>query len=118
VLAAGTAYDQGQAREGKAVPTTVVTFAVTPQDAERIALAQTEGKVFLALRNPLDTQVVETPGVRLSHLLGTPSAPPVAKTVSGRKVMVAASSPPPPPPPPVYRVETIKAAKRAEEVIK
>jgi pilus assembly protein CpaB len=118
VLAAGTRYDQEQARDGKPIPTAVVTFAVTPQDAERIALASTEGKVILTLRNPLDTQPIETPGARLSGLLGSMSAPPVEKTVKGRRVMVAQALPPPLPPPPIYRVETIKAAKRTEEVIK
>jgi pilus assembly protein CpaB len=117
VLAAGTRFDQDQARDGKPIPTTVVTFAVTPQDAERIALASTEGKIILALRNPLDSQPVETFGARLSGLLGAVSAPPVEKTVQGRRIVVAAAPPPSAPPPP-YRVETIKAAKRIEEVIK
>jgi pilus assembly protein CpaB len=115
VLASGTRYDRAQ--DGKPIPTTVVTLAVTPQDAERIALAQSAGRVVLALRNPLDVQPVETQGARLSTLLGSVSPPPVERTVKGRKVMVA-QSPPPPPAPPVYRVETIKAAKRTEEVVK
>ena len=33
---------------------TVVTLLVTPEQAERLALASTEGKIQLALRNPLD----------------------------------------------------------------
>jgi pilus assembly protein CpaB len=117
VLASGTRYDQEQAKDGKPIPTTVVTVAVTPQDAERIALAASAGRVVLALRNPLDTQPLETQGARLSNLLGSASPPPVEKTVKGRKVMVA-QSPPPPPAPPAYKVETIKAAKRTEEVVK
>ena len=53
VLAAGTRYDQEDPkRDGKPIPTTVVTVAVTPPDAERITMAQAEGKVMLALRNP------------------------------------------------------------------
>ncbi len=118
VLAAGTRYDQEQAKDGKPIPTTVVTFAVTPQDAERLALASTEGKVILALRNPLDTLQTETPGVLLSGLMASISAPPVGKTVQGRKVMAAPPPLPPPPRPAIYTVETIKAAKRTEEVIK
>jgi pilus assembly protein CpaB len=115
VLASGTRYDRAQ--DGKPIPTTVVTLAVTPQDAERIALAQSAGRVVLALRNPLDVQPVETQGARLTTLLGSVSPPPVERTVKGRRVMVA-QPPPAPPAPPVYRVETIKAAKRTEEVVK
>ena len=32
-----------------------MTLLVTPQDAERIALAQAEGQIMLVLRNPMDT---------------------------------------------------------------
>ena len=118
VLAAGTRFDTAEAKGGKPIPTAVVTFAVTPQDGERIALASTEGKITLALRNPLDTQPIVTPGVRLSGLLGSMPAPPVEKKVGGMKMMVAARPPLPPPPPPAYKVEMIKAAKRSEEVVK
>ena len=44
VLTAGTKFDQEQAKDGKAQPSTVVTLAVSPSDAERIALASSEGK--------------------------------------------------------------------------
>ena len=54
VLTAGTRYDQEQGMKGEPQPATVVTLAVTPEDAERIALAASEGKISLALRNPLD----------------------------------------------------------------
>ena len=55
VLTAGTRYDQDQSRkDGKPIPSSVVTLMVTPDDAERVALAQNEGKINLTLRNPLD----------------------------------------------------------------
>ena len=38
------------------MPTSVVTLLVTPEDAERIALAAAEGRITLTLRNPLDTR--------------------------------------------------------------
>src|SRR5881296_3545478 len=41
VLTAGTRYDQENAKkDGKPIPSTVVTLMVSPADAERIALAQ------------------------------------------------------------------------------
>jgi len=118
VLTAGTRYDQDAPKQdGKPIPTTVVTLAVLPADAERIALAQAEGEVMLALRNPLDDQPTQTSGVRLTGLMAGPGGPPVEKTVKGRKVVVA-SKPPAPPAPSVYTVEAIRGAKRTEETVK
>jgi pilus assembly protein CpaB len=117
VLTAGTKYDQDQAKDGKPVPSTVVTLLVTPEDAERIALASAEGSIMLTLRNPLDASPTETNGTRLAALMGKPDPPPVTKVVQGVKRVV----PPPAPvqaPPPIYQVETIRAAKRTSEVVK
>ena len=119
VLTAGTRYDQERAtKEGKPIPTSVVTLLLTPDDAEKMTLAAEEGRVMLALRNPLDTAPTKTEGARMSALLGEASAPPVKKTVEGRTVAKAAPKPLPPPPPKVYTVETIRAAKRAEEEVR
>jgi pilus assembly protein CpaB len=116
VLTAGTRFDQEKAQaEGKPIPTTVVTLLATPQDAERITLASTEGKIMLTLRNPLDTFVTETSGVHMANLTGAPAPPPVEKTVKGRKMMV---TPKPAPAKQVYSVEAIRAAKRSEEVVR
>ena len=126
VLTAGTRFDQEQAKEGKALPSTVVTLAVSPSDAERVALAASEGKISLALRNPLDVAPTETAGVHLGGLrLGLESAPrsePTAKPAAVRRPM--AFVPPPPaapaqiPAPHIYTVEAIRAAKRTEESVK
>lgn len=115
VLTAGTKFDQEQARDGKPVPSTVVTLLVTPEDAERIALASAEGSIMLTLRNPLDTRPTETKGTRMAALMGAPDPPPVTKVVQGLR---RAEPPPPPPAPSVYSVETIRAAKRTNEVVK
>jgi pilus assembly protein CpaB len=117
VLTAGTKYDQEQAKDGKPVPSTVVTLLVTPSDAERIALASTEGSIMLASRNPLDAAPTETKGTRLASLMGAPEPPPVVKVSRG--IPRAVPPPPPPPAPPsIYSVETIRAAKRVSEVVK
>jgi pilus assembly protein CpaB len=115
VLTAGTRFDQDAARQdGKPIPSTVVTLLTTPQDAERVALASTEGQILLTLRNPLDTLKVETEGVRMRNLMAPPAPPPVARTVNRQRVVVAQ----PPPAPQVYTVETIRAAERTQEVIR
>jgi pilus assembly protein CpaB len=120
VLTAGTRYDQEKARDGEPIPTSVVTLLVTPPDAERIALAGTEGQIMLTLRNPLDRKPTETAGVRTAALFGQPAPAPVIKSVQGHRVAVQ----PPPPAPAVelvskiYTVEAIRGAKRSEEVVR
>lgn len=117
VLTAGTKYDQEQARDGQPLPSTVVTLLVTPEDAERIALASTEGSIMLTLRNPLDTEPTLTKGTRMAALMGAPDPPPVTRVVQGIR-RVEPPKPPPPPEPEIYTVETIRAAKRTNEVVK
>jgi pilus assembly protein CpaB len=119
VLTAGTRYDQERAtKEGKAIPTTVVTLLLTPDDAEKLTLASEEGRIMLALRNPLDTAPTKTNGQKLSGLLGEVAPPPVTKNVGGRPVARAVPPPAPPPPPKIYTVETIRGAKRAQEEVR
>ncbi|MDR1989052.1 MAG: Flp pilus assembly protein CpaB [Acidobacteriaceae bacterium] len=125
VLTAGTRYDQENTNgQAKPIPSTVVTLLVTPEDAERIALAQNDGSLMLSLRNPLDTQATESKGVQSAALFGNIAPPPQAASAAARPAarrpapVPAAEVPPPPPAPKVYTVEAIRAAKRSEEVIK
>ncbi len=120
VLTAGTRIDQEKARkDGQPIPTTVVTLQVTPDDAEKITLASSKGRIMLTLRNPLDTDPSLTNGVKLASLLGPAAPAPIEKVVKGRKTMVKALAPAPQPPAPKpYTVETIRAAKRTNEEVK
>src|SRR5262249_14248543 len=73
VLTAGTRYDEAQAKkDGKAIPSTVVTLMGTPADAERIALAANEGPIMLALPNPLDKDAEKGAGVRAARVKSLP----------------------------------------------
>ena len=117
VLTAGTRYDQEQSKNGQPIPTTVVTLMVTPEDAERITLAENSGAITLVLRNPLDVVPTDTKGVRLASLMGAPDPAPVVKTDKGQRRVVA-PRPAVPETPKFYSVEAIRAAKRSEEVIK
>src|SRR3954467_2289297 len=74
VLAAGTKMER-DTEKGKPIAVNVVTLLVNPDEAERLTLAATEGKIQLALRNPLDRDNPSTRGIRPAMLLGT--APPV-----------------------------------------
>jgi pilus assembly protein CpaB len=123
VLSAGTRSDQQKPKDAKTPPASaaVVTLLVTPEDAERVALAQVEGQIMLSLRNPLDTEPTVTSGVRTAALFGPAPEPaePVVKAVSPRKapVVPVAAVAAAPPPPRMYTVEAIRAAKRSEEVV-
>jgi pilus assembly protein CpaB len=120
VLTAGTRMDAAKARDGQPIAANVVTLLVTPEDAERVALAANEGSIMLTLRNPMDRAPTKTPGVRTNALLGAPAAQPEVKsTPTGRRAVVRPTAPPPPPEPRPYTVETIRAgAKKAEEIKK
>jgi pilus assembly protein CpaB len=121
VLTAGTKYDSEQAKDGKPMPSTVVTLLVSPDDAERMALAQTEGSITLVLRNPLDVTPTETRGQRMAGLMGAPAPETVVKP-GQRPRKAAAAAPvaelPPPPAKQVYNVESIRAGKRTVEDFK
>jgi pilus assembly protein CpaB len=109
VLAAGTRLEQ-DTPDGKPMQVTVVTLLVTPEESERLTLASTEGKIQLALRNPMDTATLVTPGVKTGVLLGT-SLP---RSFVARKAVPGQPAAPPPPPP---SVEVIKGDKRAQVVV-
>lgn len=61
------------AENGEPTTATVVTLLVTPQDAEKLILAATRGRIQLGLRNTLDLDSLTTTGIRIPNLL--PSAP-------------------------------------------
>jgi pilus assembly protein CpaB len=117
VLTAGTRYDQESAREGKALPSSVVTLMVSPADAELVGLAASEGQIMLTLRNPLDTAVTPTTGTSSSRLAGDQSA---AKPVSATGSAPARRAPAPPPPPaePVKKPVPVIKAGVIKEIIK
>jgi pilus assembly protein CpaB len=122
VLSANTRIDQEKGKAGQAMPSSVVTLLLTPEDAEKLTLATHEGSIMLTLRNPMDRKPTETTGTRTAALIGKPAPPPVVQTLPpGRRVAKVAPPPPPPPTPPpappVHKVESFKGGKRAEEVI-
>jgi pilus assembly protein CpaB len=120
VLTAGTRYDQEQAKDGKPQPSTVVTLAVLPEDAERIALAATEGKISLALRNPLDVAPTTTRGIRTTALMngegGGPALVPRRVSVPARRDAMSREIAAPATQK-IYKIEAIRATKRTEEVV-
>jgi pilus assembly protein CpaB len=68
--------------DGKPATATVVTILVSPQDAERVDLAATQGVVHFVLRNGADRVEVKGTPVLLSQLSGIPTTPVPEKTGS------------------------------------
>jgi pilus assembly protein CpaB len=115
VLAAGTKMEQ-DTEQGKPMAVNVVTLLVSPDEAERLTLSATQGKIQLALRNPLDKTTPDTPGVRPAVLLGLakPAAPRGTGTSAhSRPVATMAAAPTAEP-----TVEMIRGDKRNEEVVR
>ena len=100
VLAAGQKIEQD--REGKPQTVPVITLLVTPDDAARLTMASTEGKIQLALRNTVDTKLMAPPAV-LQESLFSGGAPPPKRSPGVKYV---------PPPPSPYIVEVITGNKR------
>src|SRR5437763_13380054 len=110
VLAAGTKIEQGD-KDKKPIAVSVVTMLVDPIQAERLTLASTEGKIQLALRNPLDKETPVTPGIRPAGLLGAPATMPksIARVTSRPVVLTPTGLP---------TVEIIRGDKRAVESVR
>jgi pilus assembly protein CpaB len=70
VLAVGPDLDR-KGKEEKPSSVKVITMEVTPEEGEKLALAATEGKVVLALRNQLNAEAVLTKGATIPALLNS-----------------------------------------------
>jgi pilus assembly protein CpaB len=101
VLAAGQKIEQD--REGKPQTVPVITLLVAPEDAAKLAMSSTEGKIQLALRNTIDSKRVNPPTVMEAALFAG-SAPPPAKHAAGKATPAAPPSP--------YVIEVITGNKR------
>ena len=109
VLAAGQTVEM---KDNKPVTNTTVTLALTPQQVERLAVAQSEGRLMLAQRNLRDTQFIRTPGATPSSLLSdiAPAPNPEAKPT-----VLARSAPLPLPVIEKYPVAVIRGTKVSEQ---
>jgi pilus assembly protein CpaB len=98
VLAAGTQMERkGKDEEPKQVQ--VITVEVEVDEAEKLALASTQGRLRLALRNPLNSERVLTKGANVGTLLSSYRPKPDPKPQDGEGG---------------FRVEVIKGDVRKE----
>jgi pilus assembly protein CpaB len=119
VLSAGQTI-QADAR-GQAIQAPTVTLLASPEQAETLTLANTEGHIQLVLRNGSDQAIERTFGRNVADLYGTRSKK-AAEPVRARPkpVRVASAATPPPVvalPPPPEQVIMIRGNQRSVEVV-
>jgi pilus assembly protein CpaB len=100
VLAAGQKIEQE--RQGKPQTVPVITLLVSPEDADKLTMAATEGKIQLVLRNTIDTKTTSPAPVLQAALFEGPLAPAPAHVIKR-------SAPARPVP---YEVEVITGTKK------
>jgi pilus assembly protein CpaB len=104
VLSTGTKMDPDP--NGKPENVAVVTVLVTPEQSEKLALAQNQGTIQFVLRNSGDSVNPETPTVNMAELTGIPQVAqpqrPVAHPKSAAPVVKR---------PDAYVVETLANGK-------
>ena len=85
VLASGQNIDRPKDDREVERGVKAVTLQVTPEQAEKLALASSEGKLQLVMRNSVDQGDEVTPGANKSSLLAGESAQPVPEPGLGPK---------------------------------
>ncbi|MGI9101709.1 MAG: Flp pilus assembly protein CpaB [Terriglobales bacterium] len=104
VLATGTKLEPDPS--GKPENVGVITLLATPEDSEKLVLAQSQGSIHFVLRNSGDSANPDVRPMEQADLLGLPKkviAPPEVKSPA-RRVAVVRSAP-------VYSVETVAGGK-------
>ena len=107
VLAAGQKVEQD--RDGKPQIVPVVTLLVAPEDAGKLTMASTEGKIQLALRNTIDSKAANPPPVLQAVLFGGPALPAPVRPAVRRQA-------PAPVTPAPYEVEMITGSKKETKI--
>jgi pilus assembly protein CpaB len=125
VLSVGTEIQRDA--QGRPNAATTATLAVTPQEAEVLAIAMNTGSIQLVLRGYGDPSAITTTGANTADVLqqlrggrGTspspapaPSAPRASPRPSAPAPQIIIQRPPPPPPPPDSAVVNVYRGGKA-----
>ena len=90
VIAAGQKLERNAAGDPQTTP--VITLLVSPDDAQKLTLASSQGHIQLALRNPVDTKREDIAAMKANGLyrnLNPTAPPPRPKTVKAPKTQAA-----------------------------
>jgi pilus assembly protein CpaB len=90
ILAVGQKIEE---KEGKAVQVPTVTVSITPEEAEKLALASNVGTLQLLLRGTKDTAPASTRGASAANLLSGSGASPAPAVAKARPKRVAEAAP-------------------------
>ena len=97
VLAVGKEIEVADQARRQASPAAVATLLVSPEQAEKLALAGNEGRLVLTLRSWTDSAAVETAGMNPTALLAEPGAaalaPVVVPVAGGKEVAILPPAP-------------------------
>lgn len=108
VIAAGQKLERNAAGEPQSTP--VITLLVSPDDAQKLTLASSQGHIQLALRNPVDTKQTDLPATKANGLYrGVAAAPAPVRTKPVKRDVPAPVAAPAP-----YKVEVIRGNKTDE----
>jgi pilus assembly protein CpaB len=113
VLAAGQTVEQD--KQGKPHTVGVVTLLLTPKQADELTMASTDNRIHLALRNTIDTKIVEKaePVFKSPLLLGGAQPRRSRRSSSPRPRRTVRPEKPAGPAP--YVVEVIKGNKKTDQ---
>ena len=89
VLATGTQIQENE--KGEPAPVDVYTLEVTLEEAEKLALAASEGKLQMALRSVIDGDEVYTEGITIPELLASYSDTKPAPVIKSKPVVKRSS---------------------------
>ncbi len=107
VLANGMNLDRSVVRGESQQNAPIITLAVSPDDAQKLALAVAQGRIQLALRNPMDTSQSDVAAIGMHSLYEKTGMPaPVVVHPKVKPVTVTRA------PTPAPTVEVIKGDKR------
>lgn len=106
VIAAGQKLERNAAGDPQSTP--VITLVVSPDDAQKLTLASSQGHIQLALRNPVDVKQMDLIATKANGLYKGAVVPaPVVHTGPKKSVVVKAPAAPPDP----YKVVVIRGTK-------
>ena len=105
VLSTGSKMDPDP--NGKPENVTIITLLVTPEESEKLALAENQGTIQFVLRNGGDSASTNTPAVGIAELTGVQKQP-AAEPVRTKRVAAATAVKPPTN---SYLVETLANGK-------
>jgi pilus assembly protein CpaB len=88
VLSTGTKMDPDPTGKPESKPEngTVVTLLVTPEQSQKLALAQSQGTIQFVLRNGGDSANPETPAADIADLTGVQKTPPPLEPAQPKRV--------------------------------